>query len=134
MGILEVAFSCKYLTQFKTIRVSTRYRCFYLSLDARLILLKMGMKMFKNGYDLIFLDLLMPRTNGTEVVKNIRLYEKKYEGNKNVIIAISSFATSLLGAQKNIGFDDHYCKPFMQNDLVSVVRKWVPHLINKNIQ
>ncbi len=74
-------------------------------------------KLEQKNYDLVILDLQMPRLNGVETIKKIRNLEK-LTGTHLPIIAIT--ANTLIYNREqilNFGFDDYFIKPFKIKDL-----------------
>jgi CheY-like chemotaxis protein len=81
-----------------------------------------------NTYDIIFMDVQMPRIDGYEVTKQIRNYEKS--SYKHVpIIAVT--ANALIGDKEKClssGMDDYISKPIRGKDIEKMLIKYVPHL------
>lgn len=81
-------------------------------------------------FDLIFMDIQMPKMSGLEVTQRIRLLEAEHanDGDKpphTPIIALTAHALSderdrLLAA----GMDDYFSKPIQQAQLVSILERW----------
>lgn len=74
-------------------------------------------------YDLIFMDVAMPRMDGHEASKAIR--QKGGNWKKIPIIALTAHAakTDVVEA-KAAGMSDYLCKPVDQKNLVAMLRKW----------
>jgi DNA-binding response OmpR family regulator len=72
-------------------------------------------------YDLILLDIRMPRVNGIEVLK----YVKKAQLSSRIIMltAVDDLSTALEAVR--IGANDYVTKPYNLNDLVSSIRKMI---------
>lgn len=73
--------------------------------------------------DLILMDLSLPDIDGMEVT---RLLRKKDQYRQVPIIALTAHA--MRGIQHTIqeaGLDDFLTKPFLPNDLISIVRKYL---------
>lgn len=81
-----------------------------------------AIEMIKNEkYDLIFMDLHMPKMNGFEAIEYIR---SNSEINKLKIIALSAYdikKDKQLG--KSLKVDDYIVKPYVSNDLFSSIYK-----------
>lgn len=76
-----------------------------------------------NPFDLIFMDIQMPRMSGFEAAQQIRALEQKNQ--HTPIIALTAHALAderekLLSA----GVDDYVSKPISHPQLVSVLKKW----------
>ncbi|WP_410210757.1 ATP-binding protein [Aquirhabdus sp.] len=81
-------------------------------------------------FDLIFMDIQMPRMSGLETTQRIRLLETEYaetyhEQQHTPIIALTAHALSdererLLAA----GMDDYFSKPIQQAQLVDILERW----------
>ena len=82
----------------------------------------------KNNYDIILMDLMMPKMNGWEATQHIR---NKMQPPKSTIpiIALSADVTKAsLDKCAEVGMDDYLSKPFNQNDLLNKIIQ----LVNKN--
>jgi signal transduction histidine kinase/CheY-like chemotaxis protein len=85
--------------------------------------------MVKNGgkgyYDVIFMDIQMPRMDGYEATREIRKLENGV-GNDIPIIAMTAnaFAEDVQMAL-NAGMNEHVSKPLDLKSLAAVLRKWV---------
>jgi CheY-like chemotaxis protein len=77
----------------------------------------------KNKPDLILMDLSLPDIDGIEVTRVLR---KRKEFQTVPIIALT--ANAMRGIQESTqeaGFNDFLTKPFLPNDLISIVRKYL---------
>ena len=85
---------------------------------------KSTFELFKtNGYyDLVFMDLQMPKLDGYEATKKIRNFEKS----KRVpIVAMTAY--DMEGVKDrclNAGMDDFIAKPFKLKDFNEIIEKW----------
>ncbi|MBL0013432.1 MAG: response regulator [Flavobacterium sp.] len=83
-----------------------------------------AIEQFKNNeYDLILMDVQMPKKNGYEAADEIRKLETT---KRTPIIALT--AGIMLGEKEKclqVGMDDYLPKPIMQNDLEIVLKKWI---------
>ena len=78
-----------------------------------------------NTYDIIFLDHMMPKMDGLETLKHIRL--EKLVSEETRIIALTANAVN--GAKEKYlaaGFDDYLSKPIEIPNLEEILRKYLP--------
>lgn len=78
----------------------------------------------KQRYDLIFMDIQMPKMDGYETTKEIRQLEKG--SHHTPIVALT--ANALQGDREkciNAGMDDYISKPFRSSDLERVLSQWL---------
>ncbi|MDO9274417.1 MAG: response regulator [Lutibacter sp.] len=74
--------------------------------------------------DFVLMDIKMPELNGYEATKKIR------EFNKDIIIAQT--ACAYLGDREKaiaVGCNDYISKPYSQNDLTELLKKWTKNII-----
>ncbi len=75
-------------------------------------------------YDMILMDCQMPIMDGFEASRQIRQLEQP----QPIIIAVT--ANALVGERErclNAGMNDYLSKPFQAEQLVALVKKWVPN-------
>lgn len=74
-----------------------------------------------NNYDMVLLDLQMPRMTGVEVVKRIR--EDKESAKAQIPVLALTADTTMPGNQAFIdaGFDDYLLKPFREKEIYNVM-------------
>ena len=78
----------------------------------------------KNGekYDLILLDIMMPRMKGTEVIVEL----KKMPGFETPVVALTADVISDIGEKyTQIGFNDIITKPIVEEDLYNTLKKYL---------
>ena len=78
-------------------------------------------------YDLILMDIQMPEMDGYEATRRIRLQEDLNVEERVPIVALT--ANALPGDREiclNAGMDDFLSKPFTQNELITVLKRWLP--------
>jgi len=79
----------------------------------------------KTGYDMIFMDHMMPGMDGVQASRKIRELGGRYE--KTPIIALTANATQ--GARESFlesGMDDYISKPIEIDKLREILEKWIP--------
>jgi signal transduction histidine kinase/CheY-like chemotaxis protein len=80
------------------------------------------------NYDAIFMDCQMPRLDGYEATREIRLRERAISSNRRTpIIALT--ANALSGDREkclSAGMDDYLSKPFGQDQMGRILQKWLP--------
>ncbi|MFA4993712.1 MAG: response regulator [Bdellovibrionales bacterium] len=77
-----------------------------------------------NNYDVVFMDCHMPEVDGFEATRRIRAAEKAT--NKHTVI-VALTADAMAGDKERclaIGMDDHIGKPFKQEQIAAVLKKW----------
>lgn len=78
-----------------------------------------AIEFFRQGqqYDVILMDIHMPRVNGLEAVEFIRRWEQEHGGNAYIIALTASVSDKIISELNTYGFDDYLGKPFNPNDL-----------------
>lgn len=83
------------------------------------------------GYDIIFMDHMMPEIDGVEAMQRIRETEK---GEKTVIIALTANAVNGVKEQyKAYGFDEFLSKPIEPKKMDEILRFFLPESIRKPV-
>jgi CheY-like chemotaxis protein len=71
-------------------------------------------------FDLVFMDVQMPEMNGLEATAQLRKMNFKYP-----IIAFSANAYKEdMDKSIEAGMNDYLCKPFTQEELQTILRRW----------
>lgn len=81
-------------------------------------------KLKEKKYNLIFLDLKMPKLDGLEAIQKIR--NTQLSDNAPIVIAMSS--NSSLQVKENcfrLGMQDFLIKPFQKSQLKKLIEKWI---------
>lgn len=90
-----------------------------------------GLKMaLENNYDLILLDVMMPKMNGYEVCKNIRLVKQ----NLPVLLLTAKGGISDKTTGFDCGADDYLVKPFEVQEVLLRIRALLRRGDEKNVQ
>jgi signal transduction histidine kinase/CheY-like chemotaxis protein len=80
----------------------------------------------RGGFDLIFMDIQMPRMDGFEVIKRLREYEKKNNISAVPIVALTAHAMKEHKKQcLDNGADGYLSKPIKYNELISVLDEYL---------
>lgn len=81
-------------------------------------------KLRRRKYDLVLVDLGLPDIHGLEVTERFRKEEKP--PTHTIMIALTAFVTPHIEALSySAGLDDFMAKPFMEEDLVKMINKWL---------
>lgn len=82
------------------------------------------------GFDLIFMDLMMPEMDGLEATRQIRLRQKDRAVNRNYkspMIIVAMTASAMPGDREKClaaGMDDYLSKPVRPEDVRAVIERW----------
>lgn len=77
-----------------------------------------------NSFDVIFMDITMPKLNGIEATRQIRT-----KGTRNMYTPIVAFtSTGTIEQYKQFGVDDLLPKPCNTENLVAIFDKWTAHV------
>ncbi|MGN7612088.1 ATP-binding protein [Magnetococcales bacterium HHB-1] len=84
-------------------------------------------------FDLIFMDVQMPRMDGIEAVKKLRQLEHtNKEQIHTIVVALTAYA---LAGDRNrclkAGMDDYLCKPVHSKELRAILYRWLGHRRNR---
>lgn len=83
-------------------------------------------------YDLIIMDLRMPKMDGYEAARNIREREKPYFQNIPIIAMTASATVDIKHRVKAVGMDDFVSKPFDPDELFSIITSHLNHGLEKS--
>ena len=82
---------------------------------------------YKNEFDLILMDIMLPEMNGYEITAEIRKYEEKNK--KKISIPIIAVTANTLDNDKdkciNAGMDEYLAKPFTSQELYNMINKFI---------
>lgn len=84
---------------------------------------------FRNSYDIIFMDCQMPKVDGYEATKIIRKGEQQLSEQNRRIPIVALTAHAMEGDRLNCieaGMDDYLAKPFTAAQIRDILQKWAP--------
>lgn len=84
------------------------------------------MAMCEDGYyDIIFMDIQMPKMNGYDATRAIRTMDRNYCRQIPIIaMTANAFAEDVLAA-KTVGMNEHIAKPLDLNTIAKTLKKWL---------
>jgi CheY-like chemotaxis protein/HPt (histidine-containing phosphotransfer) domain-containing protein len=86
-----------------------------------------SVEMVKNKrYDIVFMDHMMPGTDGIEATARIRALEGEYFGQVPIIALTASALAGVREMFLSKGFSDYLAKPIELPRLNALVSKWIP--------
>ncbi|MFC7362470.1 response regulator [Nocardioides astragali] len=77
-----------------------------------------------NRYDVMLLDLSMPRMNGEDVVRWLHSHPDRAEGMRTVVV--SAWAGERRGTLQELGVTDILTKPFRRQHLTDLIAEFTP--------
>ena len=78
-------------------------------------------------YDIIFMDIQMPKMNGYDATRAIRAMGRNYCKNIPIIAVTANAFAEDVNAAKTVGMNEHIAKPFDIKTLINVLDKWILH-------
>jgi signal transduction histidine kinase/CheY-like chemotaxis protein/HPt (histidine-containing phosphotransfer) domain-containing protein len=83
-------------------------------------------KLAEGQYDVVLMDCLMPVMDGFEATRAIRSNEQDSDAHQ-VVVALTANAMSETRKECELaGMDDFLTKPFVEQDLIDMLLKWLP--------
>ena len=76
-------------------------------------------------YDLIFMDIQMPRMNGYDAARAIRAMDRNYCRQIPIVAMTANAFAEDVHAAKTVGMNEHIAKPLDLNTLAKVLKKWI---------
>jgi CheY-like chemotaxis protein len=76
-------------------------------------------------YDLIFMDIQMPKMNGYDATRVIRSMNRGYCGRVPIIAMTANAFAEDVQAAKTVGMNEHIAKPLDLRILVNTLEKWL---------
>ena len=77
-------------------------------------------------YDIVLMDIQMPKMNGYDAARAIRASERKYCKNVPIIAMTANAFAEDVQAAKTAGMNEHIAKPIDLKVLAKVLSQWVP--------
>jgi CheY-like chemotaxis protein len=84
----------------------------------------------QKAYDVIFMDIGLPKMDGIAATKAIRTQEPKHH--RSVIVALTTYSNEIEKACRDAGIDDFYTKPIKKEMLTNILTYWLSDLRSKN--
>ena len=79
-----------------------------------------------NRYDLVFMDTHMPQMDGFSATKSIRRFEKEYNRDPSIIIALTeNISPGVQNLCKEAGMNGYLSKPFSLDDIEKTLTTWL---------
>ena len=76
-------------------------------------------------YDIVFMDIQMPRMNGYDATRAIRAMERDYCKQVPIVAMSANAFAEDVQAAKTVGMNEHIAKPLELNVLARTLRKWL---------
>ena len=76
-------------------------------------------------YDVIFMDIQMPRMNGYDAARAIRTMNREYCKRVPIIAMTANAFAEDIQAAKTVGMNEHIAKPLDLNVLMTTLDKWL---------
>ena len=76
-------------------------------------------------YDLIFMDIQMPRMNGYDAARAIRSMDRNYCRQVPIIAMTANAFAEDVHAARTVGMNEHIAKPLDLKVLARVLRRWL---------
>lgn len=80
-------------------------------------------QMHVGAYDVVLLNYMMPDMDGITVARRYR----EYGGSSPIILTTACSTNELTRRMRGVDVDDTLLAPYMVEDLVSKVRRWIQH-------
>ena len=76
-------------------------------------------------YDMIFMDIQMPRMNGYDATRAIRAMDRNYCRQVPIVAMTANAFAEDVHAAKTVGMNEHIAKPLDLNTLAKILKKWI---------
>ena len=76
-------------------------------------------------YDIVFMDIQMPRMNGYDATRAIRAMHRNYCRQVPIVAMTANAFAEDVQAAKTVGMNEHIAKPLDLNYLIQILKKWL---------
>ena len=76
-------------------------------------------------YDIIFMDIQMPKMNGYDAARAIRAMKRNYCKQIPIVAMTANAFAEDVQAAKTVGMNEHIAKPIDMKNLVKVLNRWI---------
>ena len=76
-------------------------------------------------YDMVFMDIQMPRMNGYDAARAIRAMDREYCKRVPIVAMTANAFAEDVHAAKTVGMNEHIAKPLDLNTLARILKKWL---------
>ena len=77
-------------------------------------------------YDIVFMDIQMPRLNGYDAARAIRAMDRSYCRQVPIIAMTANAFAEDVQAAKTVGMNEHIAKPLDLSALARTLSRWFP--------
>ncbi len=81
---------------------------------------------FKQGYDLVLLDIDLPGITGISVARAIRSEEEQGRSQRNILVVLTASNDHLKNACSAAGMDNFDTKPAHVGIIKEILKRWLP--------
>ena len=79
----------------------------------------------ENAYDMILLDIMLPKMNGYDATRAIRAMNRNYCRQVPIVAMTANAFAEDVQAAKTVGMNGHIAKPLELKALLGVLKKWL---------
>lgn len=76
-------------------------------------------------FDIIFMDIQMPKMNGYDAARAIRAMDRSYCKQVPIVAMTANAFAEDVHAAKTVGMNEHIAKPLDLNSLAKILKKWI---------
>ena len=76
-------------------------------------------------YDMVFMDIQMPRMNGYDAARAIRAMDREYCKRVPIVAMTANAFAEDVHAARTAGMNEHIAKPLDLNILARILKKWL---------
>ena len=76
-------------------------------------------------YDIVFMDIQMPKMNGYDAARAIRAMDRNYCKQVPIVAMTANAFAEDIHAAKTAGMNEHIAKPLDMNTLAKILKKWI---------